>query len=84
MDFMNENQSAHGDREYGHIVSRMRIERKVVVGHWSDSVVVGKIASWMRTAVGIIRTNPVNRYKTKTCNFLSVTFFTLLHLFREK
>lgn len=54
MDFMNENQSAHGDREYGHIVSRMRMERKVVVGHWSDPVVVDKIASWMRTAVGIV------------------------------
>ena len=48
MDFMNENQSAHGDREYGHIVSRMRMERKVVVGHWSDPVVQGKLASWMR------------------------------------
>lgn len=45
MDFMNENQSAHGDREYGHIVTRMRIERKVVVGHWSDPVVQEKIAS---------------------------------------
>ena len=44
MDFMNENQSAHGDREYGHIVSRMRIERKVVVGHWADTVVPEKIA----------------------------------------
>ena len=44
MDFMNENQSAHGDREYGHIVSRMRMERKVVVGHWTDPVVVDKIA----------------------------------------
>ena len=36
MDFMNENQSAHGDREYGHIVTRMGIERKVIVGHWND------------------------------------------------
>ena len=36
MDFMNENQSAHGDREFGHMVTRMGIERKVVVGHWSD------------------------------------------------
>ena len=54
MDFMNENQSAHGDREYGHIVSRMGIERKVVVGHWSDVKVQEKIASWMRTAIGIM------------------------------
>lgn len=59
MDFMNENQSAHGDREYGHIVSRMRIERKVVVGHWSDTVVIGKIASWMRTAIGIIESSHI-------------------------
>ena len=36
MDFMNENQSAHGGREYGHIVTRMGIERKVIVGHWAD------------------------------------------------
>ena len=45
MDFMNENQAAHGDREYGHIVSRMRIERKVVVGYWKDRVVQEKIAT---------------------------------------
>ena len=36
MDFMNENQAAHGDREYGHIVTRMGIERKVIVGFWGD------------------------------------------------
>lgn len=59
MDFMNENQSAHGDREYGHIVSRMRIERKVVVGHWTDPVVAGKIAMWMRTAIGIIESSHI-------------------------
>ena len=59
MDFMNENQSAHGDREYGHIVSRMRIERKVVVGHWSDPVVVGRLASFMRTAVGIVESSHI-------------------------
>ena len=59
MDFMNENQSAHGDREYSHIVSRMRIERKVIVGHWSDPVVAGKIASWMRTAIGIMESSHI-------------------------
>ena len=59
MDFMNENQSAHGDREYGHIVTRMRIERKVVVGHWADPVVAEKIASWMRTAVGIVESSHI-------------------------
>ena len=59
MDFMNENQSAHGDREYGHIVSRMRMERKIVVGHWADPVVTSKIASWMRTAVGIVESSHI-------------------------
>ena len=53
MDFMNENQSAHGGREFGHIFTRLGIERKVVVGHWSDEKVQEKIASWMRTAVGV-------------------------------
>ncbi len=53
MDFMNENQSAHGDREYAHILSRMGIERETVVGHWSNKAVIEKIAAWMRTAVGI-------------------------------
>jgi len=59
MDFMNENQAAHGDREYGHIVSRMRIERKVVVGYWKDPVVREKIATWMRTAVGVIESSHI-------------------------
>ncbi len=54
MDFMNENQSAHGDREYGHIVSRMGIERKIVVGHWQNTDVIKKIAQWMVTAVGVM------------------------------
>ena len=59
MDFMNENQSAHGDREYGHIVSRMRIERKVIVGHWNNAEVQKRIAGWMRTAVGIMESSHV-------------------------
>lgn len=59
MDFMNENQSAHGDREYGHIVSRMGIERKVVVGHWSDAGVQKRIADWMRTAIGIMESSHI-------------------------
>lgn len=50
MDFMNLNQSAHGDREFGHMVSRMRKNRKVVVGHWSEESVQGHIAVWMRVA----------------------------------
>lgn len=59
MDFMNENQSAHGDREYGHIVSRMGIERKVIVGYWEDKTVQERIASWMITAVGIMESSHI-------------------------
>ncbi|MDX9726288.1 MAG: L-arabinose isomerase [Bacteroidales bacterium] len=50
MDFMNLNQSAHGDREFGFIGSRMRLNRKVVVGHWQDREVIGRIAGWARVA----------------------------------
>lgn len=50
MDFMNLNQSAHGDREYGFIGSRMRLERKVIVGFWQDPAVVRQLATWMRAA----------------------------------
>ncbi|MDR2775926.1 MAG: L-arabinose isomerase [Tannerella sp.] len=50
MDFMNLNQSAHGDREFGHITARMRKPRKIVVGHWSDKGVQDKISVWMRVA----------------------------------
>jgi L-arabinose isomerase len=50
MDFMNLNQAAHGDREAGFIHTRLRLNRKVVVGHWSDKEVQGSIGLWMRTA----------------------------------
>ncbi|HZB95131.1 MAG TPA: L-arabinose isomerase [Herpetosiphonaceae bacterium] len=50
MDFMNLNQSAHGDREFGFMVSRMRIERKVVVGHWQDEDVQRSLGVWTRAA----------------------------------
>lgn len=59
MDFMNENQSAHGDREYGHIVSRMGIERKIIVGHWANEKVQDRLASWMRTAVGVMESSHI-------------------------
>ena len=59
MDFMNENQAAHGDREYGHIISRLGMERKVVMGYWADADVQEKIAAWMRTAVGVIESSHV-------------------------
>jgi len=50
MDFMNLNQSAHGDREHGFIGARLRIPRKVVVGHWENAAVVERLAGWMRAA----------------------------------
>lgn len=59
MNFMNENQSAHGGREYGHIVTRMGIERKVIAGYWQDEEVQKRIASWMRTAVGIVESSRI-------------------------
>lgn len=52
MDFMNLNQSAHGDREFGHITSRLRMPRKVLVGYWKDEETLRKIASWMRVCAG--------------------------------
>ncbi len=59
MDFMNTNQSAHGDREYGHIVTRMGIERKVIVGFWNDETVQKRMAGWMRTAIGIMESSHI-------------------------
>jgi L-arabinose isomerase len=50
MDFMNLNQAAHGDREHGFIMARMNINRKVVVGHWSDKDVQQEISIWSRAA----------------------------------
>lgn len=52
MDFMNLNQSAHGDREFGFIMTRMRLRRKVVVGHWEDPSVQDRIGAWSRAAAG--------------------------------
>jgi L-arabinose isomerase len=50
MDFMNLNQSAHGDREFGFIGTRMRLNRKIVVGHWEDTAVHSEIGCWIRAA----------------------------------
>jgi len=52
MDFMNLNQSAHGDREFGFMMTRMRRNRKVVVGHWQDPEVQHTIGAWLRAACG--------------------------------
>ena len=50
MDFMNLNQSAHGDREHGHIHARMRLPRKIVAGFWRDQELRRRIGVWMRAA----------------------------------
>ncbi len=50
MDFMNLNQTAHGGREFGYIGARLRIARKIVVGHWQDEAVLAQLDVWMRAA----------------------------------
>lgn len=52
MDFMNLNQSAHGGREYGHILTRLRIPREVIVGHWEDPEVRAQLSAWAGVAAG--------------------------------
>lgn len=59
MDFMNLNQSAHGDREYGFIGARLRIPRKVAVGHWQDPETLDSIGLWMRTAVAFTESSNI-------------------------
>lgn len=54
MDFMNLNQSAHGDREHGYIAARMRLPRKVIVGHWQNDAFSVEVGGWMRSAVGAV------------------------------
>jgi L-arabinose isomerase len=53
MDFMNLNQAAHGDREFGYIQTRLGVPRKTVAGHVSDPAVVDRIATWQRAASGV-------------------------------
>lgn len=52
MDFMNLNQAAHGDREFGFITARLRLHRKVVVGYWKDPETTAEIGVWARAALG--------------------------------
>ncbi|HLU28552.1 MAG TPA: L-arabinose isomerase [Glycomyces sp.] len=52
MDCMNLNQAAHGDREFGYVLTRMRHRRKTVVGHWADEAVQRRIGNWARAALG--------------------------------
>ncbi|HEY3542383.1 MAG TPA: L-arabinose isomerase [Gaiellaceae bacterium] len=53
MDFMNLNQSAHGDRELAHALTRLGVRRKTIAGHWRDPTVVTRIATWTRAALGM-------------------------------
>jgi len=53
MDFMNLNQSAHGDREHGFIAARLRMPRKVIAGYWQDEDIQKRLGSWMRSAAGV-------------------------------
>ncbi len=53
MDFMNLNQSAHGDREFGHITARMQVPRTVITGHWSHATTQARMAIWMRSALAV-------------------------------
>lgn len=59
MDFMNLNQSAHGDREYGFINARLKKNNKIIVGHWEDNSVQKEIADWMISAVGFIESHNI-------------------------
>ncbi|MEH1017171.1 L-arabinose isomerase [Micromonospora sp. CPCC 206060] len=52
MDFMNLNQAAHGDREFGYMQTRLGVARKTVAGHVGDSRVVGRVSAWARAALG--------------------------------
>ncbi len=52
MDFMNLNQAAHGDREFGYIVTRLGIPRKIVAGHYTDPDVAQRIGVWARACAG--------------------------------
>ena len=53
MDFMNLNQSAHGDREYAHITERLRLRRAIVAGHWQDGETVRRLGVWARAAAAV-------------------------------
>ncbi len=64
MDFMNLNQSAHGDREHGFIGARLRLPRKIVSGYWEDAKVRDRIGNWMRAAVGAYESR-----RLKVCRF---------------
>ncbi len=60
MDFMNLNQSAHGDREFGFMATRLNVKRKVIAGHWSDPKVTTKVKDWMKTAIAFVSGSQIN------------------------
>lgn len=60
MDYMNLNQSAHGDREHGFIGARLRLPRKVIAGHWEDAEIRGRVGHWMRSAIGVYESRRLN------------------------
>ena len=64
MDYMNLNQSAHGDREHGYIGARLRLPRKVIAGHWESAKIRGRISHWMRSAIGALESR-----RLKVCRF---------------
>ena len=64
MDFMNENQAAHGDREFGYIVSRLRKDNKVIVGYYKDEEALKELAAWCKVAAGYAFSKTV-----KVCRF---------------
>lgn len=59
MDFMNLNQSAHGDREHGYIAARMRLSQKVISGYWKEPLMRERMSTWMRAAVGAYESHRV-------------------------
>ena len=59
MNFMNTNQSAHGDREHGFITARLRMRRKIICGYWEDSAFRKRIGGWMRSAAGAMASRDV-------------------------
>jgi len=59
MDFMNENQAAHGEREFAHIFARMRKNHKIIFGFWKDPEAVAELGAWMRTAVGCVESSNI-------------------------
>lgn len=59
MDFMNLNQSAHGDREYGYINARLKKDNKVIVGYWQNEDIQQEIGQWMQSALGFTASHAI-------------------------